>query len=427
MAHGKLTYQQRMRWFHQARFGMFIHWGLYSIPGRGEWTMLTDRTPQDEYARLAEQFKPSKFDPQAWAALAAQAGMKYMVFTSRHHDGYCLYDSKVSDFTSVKCAAGRDFVAEYVRACRQAGLRVGLYYSLLDWRFKGYWEHRRYKLSAAAMVKQVHDQVRELLTNYGRIDYLFFDGEWIPGIEHSRHLKGIIASSAAAHFWQSTKLLAMVRRLQPHIIVNNRTALKGDVDTPEQQVTASAAGRGWESCMTLGDSAGWGYIRNNPNMKTAPQLLQHLITAAAGEGNFLLNIGPKADGAVRTEEVRRLQEIGRWMKTNGQSIYGSQRCDLSAGMIGTWTRKGKTGYLHLFRYPGQEAVVPMVATKAISAQLLSTGAPLRIHRVSNGRLILAGLPSRPPHPHVNTVKVRFAEEPKPLPERNKALWLEGIS
>jgi len=422
----RLSYAERMRWFHRARFGMFIHWGLYSIPGRGEWVMLRERVPRDDYADLARRFRPRRFDPDAWADLARAAGMRYMVLTTRHHDGFCLFDSAVSDFTSVKTAAGRDVVAEYVRACRRAGLKVGFYYSLLDWRFDGYWQPRRHRASAEAMVRQAHEQVRELMTNYGRIDYLFYDGEWVPGLGHARTMAdGKAAASPLPAFWRSRKLNAMVRRLQPHIILNNRSGLPEDVDTPEQHVTASRRGRAWETCMTIGDAGGWGYVRHNPNMKTVCQLLQHLVNAAAGEGNYLLNCGPKPDGGIRREEADRLRAVGRWMDVHRRAIYASQRCELSGGMIGNWTRRGRTGYLHLFRYPGVEAVVPGVATRARSAELLANGRKLRVRQEHNGRLVISGLPPRAPHPCVNTVKVRFAEDPRCIAETDPAAWLTG--
>ncbi len=426
MGGSALTYRERMRWFHRARFGMFIHWGLYSLLGRGEWVMLRERIPAEEYARLARRFHPGRFDPDAWASLARAAGMKYMVLTTRHHDGFCLFDSRLSDFTSVKTAAKRDLVGEYVRACRKAGLKVGFYYSLLDWRFPGYWEPRRYRASAEAMVRQAHGQMRELMSNYGRIDYVFYDGEWVPRLPGSRSMaEGKAAPSPLPAFWRSRQLNAMVRRLQPHIILNNRSGLDEDVDTPEQHVTASRPGRGWESCMTIGDSCGWGYVRNNPNFKTVPQLLQNLVNAAAGEGNYLLNCGPRPDGTVRREEGDRLRAMGKWLARNGEGVYGSQRCALSGGMIGAWTRKGNTGYLHLFRYPGAEAVVPDVATRARSAELLATGRKLKLHQEHNGRLVISHLPARPPHPHVNTVKVRFAAEPTSSKDKDLAAWLRG--
>jgi len=422
-------YEQRLRWFHQARFGMFIHWGLYSLLGRGEWVLFQERMKVADYARLAARFRPRRFDADAWAGLAAEAGMKYMVLTTRHHDGFCLFDSQVSDFTSVKTAARRDFVAEYAAACRRAGLKVGFYYSLLDWRFPGYFEPRRHRASAEAMVQQAHDQVRELMSQYGRVDVLWYDGDWIN--------HGHAGIDDKAGFWRAKKLNAMVRRLQPHILINNRSGTREDLDTPEQQVTASAAGRGWESCMTMGDFMGWGYMAHNPNWKSTAQLLHALVSAAAGEGNFLLNIGPRPDGGVRREEAVRLRAMGRWLETNGESIYGSQRCALHGGlggkltstntwtMIGLWTRKGKTGYLHLVRWPGREAVIPLVKTRALSARLLATGKPVTVRQEYNGRLILSGLPARPPHPAINVVAVIFAGEPQRLAERDSAAWLEG--
>jgi alpha-L-fucosidase len=301
---------------------------------------------------------------------------------------------------------------------------VGFYYSLLDWRFDGYWHPRRRPDSARALVRQAHQQVRELMSRYGRIDYLFYDGEWVPELPAARSMaEGKAAGGAVADFWRSRRLNAMVRRLQPHIVINNRSGLPGDVDTPEQHVTAGPAGRAWETCMTIGDAGGWGYVRHNPNRKSVCQLLQHLVNAAAGEGNYLLNVGPRPDGTIPAQDARRLEEMGRWLASNGEAIYGSQRCGLSGGMIGTWTRKGRTGYLHLFRYPGNEAAVPGVATRATSAELLATGKKLRLRQEHNGRLVISGLPARPPHPHVNTVKVRFASEPRAMREADRAAWL----
>ncbi len=412
----KTSYKERMKWFHQARFGLFIHWGLYSVLGRGEWAMFQERIPTDEYAKLANRFNPKKYDPNAWAKMAKDAGMKYAVLTTRHHDGFCLYDSQVSDFTAPKTAAKRDLVAEYVKAFKKAGLKVGFYYSLLDWRFPGYFMPTKYKKSAKEMVQQFYDQVHELMSNYGKIDVLWYDGGWIA---HGKYSKNI------AEFWDSAKVNAMARKLQPHILINNRSGLQEDLDTPEQHVTASAAGRGWESCMTIGDSCGWGYIHNSPNMKTKTQLLQNLVIAAAGEGNYLLNVGPKPDGAIRDEEKVRLAAMGKWLKKNGEAIYGSERCPLHGGMIGMWTAKGNTGYLNVFRWPGKEAVVPLVKTKAKSAVLLGKGTKLKVHQEHNGRLIISGLPTAPPDPNISVIKVRFDGPPKSIAEKDRAAWLCG--
>ncbi len=406
---------ERLKWFHEARFGMFIHWGLYSLLERGEWAMYVEKIPKEEYARLAGKFNPKKFDADAWAGLAAEAGMKYMVLTTRHHDGFCLFDSQVSDFTSVKTAAKRDFVADYVKAARKAGMKVGFYYSLLDWRFPGYFEPKKLKDSAEAMVHQYHAQVRELLTQYGKIDVLWYDGHWLPSDPEAN----------LAEFWRAKEINAWARKSQPHIIINNRCGLDEDLDTPEQHVTASVAGRGWESCMTIGDSCGWGYIHNNPNMKSVTQLLQNLVTAASGDGNYLLNIGPKPDGTVRQEESRRLLAVGQWMQRHGEAIYGCGRCNLNGGMVGMWTAKEKVGYLHILRWPGEEAVVAGVKTKAVSAELLTTGAKVGIRQEHNGRLVLTGLPKNPPDPHISVIKVTFEGTPGVIPEKDRAAWLEG--
>jgi alpha-L-fucosidase len=341
------------------------------------------------------------------------------VLTTRHHDGFCLFDSKVSDFTAPKTAAARDFVAEYVDACRKAGLKVGFYYSLLDWRFPGYFEPslRRNQKSVTALVEQAHAQVKELMSNYGKIDMLWYDGGWVA--------HGGSGITDVAAFWRAAELNAMARKLQPQIVINNRSGAPEDLDTPEQHVTASASGRGWESCMTMGDDCGWGFIKNNPNMKSVTQLLQYLVTAAAGEGNYLLNVGPKPDGTIRKEELLRLEGMGQWMKTNGEAIYGSQRCELHGGMIGTWTRKGKSAYLSIFRWPGKQARVPLVKSKALSATLLGSGAKLALEQGYNGQLTISGLPNKPPHGSVNVVKVEFAEEPRSLVEEDHALWLKG--
>jgi alpha-L-fucosidase len=409
------SYAERLRWFHEARFGMFIHWGLYALPGRGEWVMFSERIRPSDYAKLTRRFNPQKFDAHAWAALAAEAGMKYAVLTARHHDGFCLYDSHVSDFTSVQTAARRDFVAEYVAAFRAAGLRVGLYYSLLDWRFPGYFEPERHPASAAALVEQAHAQVRELLTQYGRIDVLWYDGDWIA--------HGLKKVDIAA-FWRAAELNAMARSLQPQILINNRCGLAEDLDTPEQHITASAPGRGWESCMTIGDASGWGYMRHNPNLKTVAQLVQHLVAAAAGEGNLLLNVGPRPDGALRREEVLRLQALGRWLRANGESVYGSQRqFTQAAGHLGSWTRKGTTGYLHVFHWPGSTAVVPCIGQPVKAVSLLATGAPVAFRQEYNGRLVLTGLPGRPPDPADTVIKVEFETEPQSITETDLAAWL----
>ena len=281
--------------------------------------------PTDEYAQLAKQFKPRKFGADAWAQLAKEAGAKYMVLTTRHHDGFCLFDSKASmdDFTSVRSAAGRDFVAEYVEAVRRAGLKVGFYYSWLDWRFPGYFDVKGNPKSAKAMVAQAHAQIEELMTNYGKIDILWYDGGWVPGLQ----------GDEIAEFWGAKKVNAMLRKLQPHIIINNRSGLPEDLDTPEQHVTASAAGRGWESCMTMGDSCGWGYIHNNPNFKTVTQY------PAPGYGGERRGQLP---AQCRTETRRHHPQGGTGPPAgDGPVARGERRVDLWVGALSVWRRDSR--------------------------------------------------------------------------------------
>ena len=383
--------QQRMKWWNDARFGMFIHWGVYSIPARGEWVMHVEKIPAEDYAPFAQQFNPRKYDPDEWVALAKAAGMRYIVLTSRHHDGYSLFDSKVSDFTAPKTAAGRDLIREYVRACHKAKMKVGFYYSLLDWRWPAYWAGPEKDPDGwRKLVEYVHAQVRELCTNYGKIDILWYDGAW----PHS------------AEAWQSAKLNAMVRKLQPHIIINNRSQLPEDLDTPEQHITSSDPGRAWESCMTMNDH--WGYCAGDDNWKSATQLIRNLVHCVSGGGNYLLNVGPKRDGTIPAESVKRLKEIGAWMKVNGESIYGCSRAPFGGGTAGPTTAKGNTVYLHVYYWPGEEICLPDVQPRITSARLLATGQRVKVVQEGN-RLCLRSLPKAPPSPHSSVIALTLAQ------------------
>jgi len=425
----QLTHEERMKWFHESRFGMMIHWGLYSLLGQGTWAMHHGQIPHREYARLADKFKPKKFDASAWAGLAAECGMKYMVFTTRHHDGFCLYDSQVSDFTSVKCAAKRDFVAEYVEACRRAGLRVGFYYSLLDWRFPGFFDREKYPDSAEAMVQQAHDQMRELLSNYGRIDMIWFDGQWFvntPGSWRTDDPTPII------NFWRTEELVAMMRSLQPHIIFNDRTGLPGDYYTAEQEVSAiSRPRREWEAAQTIGDYwESWCYQRfmPKPSRKTIHQLIIQLMLCAAGEGNLLLNIGPTPDGEFPKEDVKRLKGIGEWMNVNGEAIYGSRPVYWPIMCAcGQMTAKGNNAYLMMPNWPKDAVIISGVGTTPKSARFLRTNQPLEIDHRKNGRLILSGLPKTPPDPYVTVIKMTFDRPLEPRHSVDGDAWFLGTN
>ncbi|MEM6504213.1 MAG: alpha-L-fucosidase [Planctomycetota bacterium] len=424
-----VSYAERTAWFHESRFGLFIHYGLFSSPGRGEWLMFNERVHPDKYARLVADFRPEPEAAKGWVELAVRSGMKYAVLTTRHHDGFSLFGSEANGFNSVT-HHGRDLVGEFVDACRAGGLRVGLYYSLLDWRFPGYFEPGLHPESAEALRQQVHAELRQLMTDYGRIDLLWYDGGWI---DHGRKSDGDPAAYTrqVTNYWDSFTLNQMVYDLQPTILINNRSGIDLDLDTPEQEVKASEAGRAWEACMTIGDSTGWGWLRDNPNRKTTATLLQNLVQAAAGEGNFLINIGPDSRGRIDEADRSRLEAMGQWLTDNGEAIYGSQRCDLydqrmPGAPLGRWTRQGKTAYLHLFRWPGPKFVVPLIDQAPRSARLLGQPITVFLEHDGNdpiGRLHVNGLPEEPPTPHVNVLVFEFEQAPLNHQEPDHSAWL----
>ncbi len=392
-----------MDWFRQAKLGMFVHWGLYSLTGRGEWIMRHELIPHEEYAKLATKFKPPRSAPREWARLAKKAGMKYMVFTSRHHDGFALFDSKASDFTSVKSPSGVDFVAEYVAACREEGLKVGIYYSLGDWRFgfpqvkglSGTPEQGR------MMLQQAHEQVRELMSNYGKIDILWYDGSWVYPSRPSDGMKEV------AKYWQAEKLNKMVRKLQPQILINNRSGLPCDFGTPEQHIRPEP-GRLWECCMTIGSELGWGYLMHDPEIKTAGQLVGALVTASSQGGNFLLNIGPKADGSVPESTKSRLETLGRWLADNGEAVYGAERSEqLICRSAGIPARVGGRYYFIVLHWPGREFTLTNVDGRIKSAVILKTGQRLTVEHKPHGRATLRGLPAAPPDPLGTAIKIEL--------------------
>lgn len=411
-----LPYEQRIKWFHEARFGLFIHWGLYSLLERGEWVMFRERIAPEEYRQLADRFTGEAFDADAIARLAVDAGMKYAVLTTRHHEGFCLWDTKVTDYNSMQTGARRDFVREYVDACRRHNLRVGLYMSNKDWCEPGYWEPRKHPESVERMVNNLHAMIEELLSNYGKIDVLWFDGSWVD--------VGRKKVDEPA-FWRSQELLDRIYEWQPEILVNNRLGLDADLDTPEQHVTASAACRGWETCMTIGDESAWGYSRHNPVRKTVGQLLRNLSKAACNEGNYLLNIGPDGRGAIVPEDAVVLRQIGEWLKVHGEAIYGSQRFLLDPTWYtqGRCSRKGNTVYLHLNWWSAPEIVVPLFKHLPVRATLLTTGQDLTVTRKSNHRMVLGGLPHESPHPSMTIIKLEFDREPELQDEPDHAAWL----
>ncbi len=374
--------RRRMKWWRRARVGMFVHWGLYAQLERGEWVMEKERIPLDEYEKLADTWKPKPRPARQWARLAKKAGMKYMVMTTKHHEGFCLWDTEQTDYNAAARGPGRDLVREYVEACREFGLRVGFYYSLMDWHHPDGWRCARDANSRRRFVDFTHACLRELCSNYGKVDILWYD---------------IAAPLATPELWESAKMNRMVRRLQPEIIINNRSELPEDFGTPEGHVTAAAEGRAWEACLMSNGS--WGYQPAPPeDWCSTRDVLIMLRTATAGGGNLLLNIGPTADGSVPQEATERLVPVGNWLKRNGEAVYGDMtRADwwTNAMHTGGWTQKGRTAYFWCWRWPGRRLALGAVHGTVERASLLATGRPVEFEQTRD-RLVLKGLPRTSP-------------------------------
>ena len=350
----------RLRWFEEARFGMFVHWGIYSILGRGEWVMHNEKIPVAEYEKLQAQFNPTEFDAEEWVALAKAAGMKYLTITSKHHDGFCMFDSKLTNYTSMHAPAKRDLIGELTRACQKAGIKISYYYSLLDW------HHPDYKTDLPKYVEYAKGQLRELCANYGKIDGIWFDGGW----EHS------------AEEWHSKELCEMIRQLQPGILINNRSRYDGDFVTPEQHVPGGQRRPGespFEVCMTINGS--WGYNAGDNRWKSKEQLVQMIADIAHKGGNLLLNVGPMPNGKIQDQAIDRLLWIGDWMRVNGESIYGTEAGPFRTLPFGRCTRKGSTLYVHVFDWPRQPLVLERLKTEITSAKLLRDGREVEVTKV----------------------------------------------
>jgi alpha-L-fucosidase len=422
MAHNLPEY---WRWFPEARFGLFIHWGAYAIYGRGEQVLFREHLDQRDYARVACNWNPQKFDATQWAELAQRAGMKYAVLTSRHHDGFCLWDSQFTDYTTARQAAKRDFVREYVEAFRNVGLRVGLYYSLADWRIPTYWQGPAYDPEGWQSFREyVHNQVRELLTNYGQIDVLWFDGAW-PHTQAD---------------WRSVELVELIRSLQPHILINNRLGIEspqtatpgevvpdvgrshnlGDFGTPEHHITADP-NRLWESCQ-VSTWRLWGYTIGE-RWRPADLLLDMLVEAASKGGNLLLNVGPDAEGRLPPEFVERAEAIGRWLAVHGEAIYGSEPGEVCEFITyGRQTRKGNNLYLIIRFWDGREQLtLAGLATPVRRAILLTTGQDLSFEQ-SEDYLTLTGLPKAPPTELFPVIKLECVGPPQPRLWAADRLW-----
>jgi alpha-L-fucosidase len=383
--------ERRLAWFRQARFGMFIHWGLYSLLGRHEWAMNRERIPVNEYERLADQWQPRPHCMRDWAKLAKRAGMKYMVLTTKHHEGFCLFDTKLTDYNAVKRGPGRDLVAEYVDACRAEDLKVGFYFTLMDWHHPDGVRCLKDVAAWRRFVDYVHGQVRELCSNYGKVDIIWFDANLPLSVDS----------------WLPGDLLSMILSLQPDCIINNRTGLDGDFGTPEQHITPEEGGRMWEACMTFNDS--WGYTPIDTNYKSAWEIVSMLRQCAAGGGNLLFNIGPTPDGSLYHPCDTELESVGEWMEEFGTSIYEATDPVRQDWMItGAFTRKGNTLYYHCNRWPGTELAIGGLRCRILSARFMGGSDIEFIQR--DDRLILQNLPEVAPDKLATVIELAFDGE-----------------
>jgi len=412
-----LLRETRMDWWREARFGMFIHWGLYAIPagewksrpvrGIGEWIMHYAQIPPAEYEPLVGQFNPVKFDAEAWVKLAKGAGMKYIVITSKHHDGFCLFDSAYTDYDVMSTPFGRDILRELADACRRHGLRMCWYHSIMDWHHDDYlprrpWDPRPPEgADFDRYVGHLKNQLTELVTNYGPIGVLWFDGEWESTWDRQRG-------------WD---LYGFVRRLQPEIIINNRVGkgrqgmagltrdetYAGDFGTPEQEIPGTGLpGVDWETCMTMNDT--WGYKKSDRNWKSTEDLIRKLVDIASKGGNFLLNVGPTAMGEIPDPSIERLEAVGAWMEVNGQSVYGTSASPFRRLPWGRCTQKALPGvgtllYLHVFRWPSDgELHVPGLKNEALNAYLLADPDRKPLKTINKDDGVLITVPARAPDP-----------------------------
>ena len=399
-------------WFNESRFGMFIHWGAYSVAGRGEWIMNRERIGKEEYTqKYVDNWHAEKYDPAGWAALAKESGMGYMVLTTRHHDGFALWDSKVNAWNAARLGPKRDLVAQYVDAVRKAGLKVGLYYSpaagshpdypgafFRDWPGEKDW---RDEASRQRFIEYYRSEIRELMTGYGRIDYLWFDGCIPENIDGDETLK-------------------MVKELQPDILVNNRLGKPFDIKCSEQTINPAAAGQDWEACMTL--NGNWGYHAGDMRWKSPADVIDMLLTCAQSAGNLLLNIGPEADGTVPENSVRILREAGNWIRRHRECIANSERHPFSWNCTARpITAKGNNVYLHFINDPCGIFCWAEVKNKVLSASLLKDGAPVEFRQEDN-RLFLENITSPMPDSPASTVVLKLDGKPETL-TRQTTFWI----
>ncbi|MDR2462846.1 MAG: alpha-L-fucosidase [Verrucomicrobiales bacterium] len=373
----------RWDWWREARFGLFIHWGPVSLKGTEiGWSRAGERRdkhetvggiPAEEYDNLYRKFNPVKFSAQEWVDVAKAAGMKYIVLVAKHHDGFCLFDTKTSDYNIMRGPFKLDICAELAKACRENGMRLGFYFSPPDWRDTDFFtaDHDRY-------LKRMHEQVRELLTNYGQLDILWFD-----------HNQGF-GENNNPKTWDAAAMFPVIRRLQPDILVTKRAGGWGDFNTPEQRVGGFDNQTPWESCITICKQWSW---KADDEMKSLAECLRTLILCAGGDGNLLFNVGPMPSGEIEPRQVQRLKEMGAWLAQYGGSIYGTRGGPYKPGAWGASTFKGSVVYLHIFKWHDGKIVLPPLTGKKILRATALTGGAVTVSDDGKALTVSASAPA----------------------------------
>ncbi|MGA2074023.1 MAG: alpha-L-fucosidase [Terriglobia bacterium] len=414
----------RTAWYREAKFGMFIHWGPYSLASvEASWPIMRPEAKwnitEPEYVSLYKKFSPIQYDPAAWVELAKQAGQRYMVITTKHHDGFCMFDSKLTDYKITNTPYGKDVIAMLAKAAHDAGMPLGFYYSPPDMHHPGYrdttklvkdsWHGDPRRREWSSYLDYMEGQLRELLTNYGPVALVWFDG-----LDREQKYNG-------------QRFINLIHELQPAALTNDRIGVEGDFETPEQQIpdrvpTKPKAFNGppfaqlaapvtlpppedfqlWETCMTINDT--WAYNKNDQHFKSVKVLIQDLANVSSKGGNFLLDVGPTPEGTIQPEFVERLQAMGQWMKVNGDSIYGTTYGPWQDLTFGKSTAKGKTIYLHVFDWPSNhELELPALATRVSRVTLLATGHQTRFKQKKDRLLIT--VPSTAPDPNDSVLRI----------------------
>lgn len=381
------TEEQRRSWFIHDRFGLFIHWGLYALPARHEWVKNHEQLTNEQYQRYFDYFEPDLYDPVAWARTAKRAGMRYAVLTTKHHEGFCLWDSQLTDYKATNTRAGRDLLRPWIEAFRAEGIKIGLYHSLIDWHHPEFpvdglhpqrddleFRERAQNRDIRKYAEYLHGQVRELVTNYGKIDILWFDFSYSGKSWGWSNGKG-------QDDWQSERLMQMVRELQPGIIVNNRTEVDADFYTPEQVqprgwVEVDGQRVTWEACQTLNGS--WGYDRDNLNWKSPDLLVRMLVDSVSKGGNLILNVGPTARGEFDPRATATLDTIGEWMRLHNRAVYGATESEFTPPQDCRFTQREDRLYLHIFAWPMQAIRLDGLGSRVAYAQLLHDGSEIHM-------------------------------------------------